>query len=395
MLKRVIILASAAVVAAAIIGCSKTEQISGPVSSEQALFSAADLGAVSFLGSEHLDLTPEQKQQLEAAMRKYDQAVRALMEKVKSGSISREDAKAQLEALQKQLEEEIKSILTPEQYEQWKQHQQLAQQNGGLPYPLPFPLEHLARLLELTPDQVQQAKALVEQAQKEIRAAVESIKDPSNLRKAIEDILKRADAQFRSLLTPEQAAKYDQLKKGPRPPQLPYPLPAPLEHLARLLSLSPDQVRQAAAIVEQAQKDLHAALETIKDPAALKQAVEEILRRADEQFRSILTPEQAAKYEAFKRGSNQPKFPYPLPFPLEVLARELQLSPEQVQSAMHIVEDAGNALRRAFDTISDPNQLRGVVSEILKRADEQFRSLLTPEQAAKYEEMKKKRSGGG
>ncbi|MEK6572519.1 MAG: hypothetical protein AABZ61_14185, partial [Bacteroidota bacterium] len=204
---------------------------------------------------------------------------------------------------------------------------------------------------------------------------------------------KRTDAHFRSILTADQAAKYEQFKRAMHEPIPPYPLPVPLEQLARALELTPEQLGKAKGIVEQAQIDIRAAFESIKDLNEIRKALEEILKRADEQFRGILTNEQARKYEQIKKGMHANPYPYPLPFPLEVLARELQLTPEQVEKAQAIVGQAQRDIRLAVDSIRDPHQLRRVLEEILMRTDRQFRSILTDPQAAKYEEMKKHRGG--
>jgi Spy/CpxP family protein refolding chaperone len=372
--------------------CSRTDEVVGPTNQEEAI-SIVDFNVVALASFDSGDLTPEQRQKLEAAMKRYHEAVQAIMERVKSGSITREQARIQLQELERQLDEEIKSILTPEQYERWKQHQQFVRDHRGIPYPLPFPLERLALVLNLSADQVEAAKAIIEQAQKDIRAAVESIKDPVELRKAITEILQRADSQFVAILTAEQAAKYEEIKERLHQPTIPYPLFAPLERLAIALGLSPDQIQQAKAIVEQAQKDLRAAMDTITDPAELRTAIQGILKRADEQFRAILTAEQLEKYEQLKRGMHQVRPPYPLPFPLEILAQRLQLTNEQIEKAKAIVEAAAQEIKTAVETIQDPTELRQTIQQILVRADREFRSILTEEQAAIYDQMKHRRRG--
>lgn len=388
MKNRLSISALVAVLAALLIGCSRPDEIAGP-QPEEKILTTADYNLIALASFDHFDLTPEQKAKLEAAMKKYNEGVRTLMEKYKSGSIAREELDRQLQELERQLDEEIKSILTPEQYEKWKEHQKFIRENKGLPYPLPVPLERLVQLLSLTPDQVEKAKGIVEQAQKDLRAAVESIKDPAELRKAIGEILRRTDAQFRGILTTEQAAKYDEIKRGLQQPRLPYPLPVPLEELARALNLTPDQVQKAQGIVEQAVKDLKTAVETIKDPAELKKAIEDILKRADEQFRNILTPEQAAKYDQLKSGMGGKQYPYPLPLPLDRLAKALELTSDQIEKAKAIVEQTEKDIRATFESIKDPSELRKAIEEILKRTDAQFRGILTDAQAAKYDEIKR------
>ncbi len=394
MTRRISLSLIAAGLAAVLAGCSRPDDVAGPATQE-AVISSVDYNVVALASFDGGDLTPEQKQKLEEAMKRYHEAVQAVMEKLKAGAITREEARAQLQELERQLDEEIKSILTPEQYERWKQHREFVRGHSGIPYPLPFPLERLALALNLSADQVEAAKGIIQQAQTDIRTAIGSITDPLELRKAIQEILHRADSQFVAILTAEQAAKYEEIKKGLLRKPIPYPLFARLERLALLLNLSPEQLKQAQAIVEQAQNDLRAALARITDPAELRTAIQEILKRADEQFRAILTAEQLAKYEQLKGGLHQVRPPYPLPFPLEVLTQKLQLTPEQVEKAKAIIEAAAQAIKAAVESTQDPAELRQKIQQILVRADQAFRSILTEQQAAIYDQMKHLRRGSG
>lgn len=267
----------------------------------------ADMSLGFVVASDGLDLTPEQREKLDAAFKRFRQDVEALMKAHKEGALTREELRRKIAELELNLDAEIRSILTPEQYELWKNRQREIKQNGGVPYPLLLPLDQLARLLELTPDQVSQARIIVHNAQQALRQAVETIRDREKLKEAVEAIFQRADAQFRSLLTREQLAKYNELKNRGAQPKLPYPLPALLDQLARLLNLTPDQLEQARVVVRRAEAALKDAFGSQTDREELRATVESILQRTEAAFKAILTPEQLRTYEQWKQRGRERK----------------------------------------------------------------------------------------
>lgn len=286
-------------------GCTNDTNLTEPEQQQEAAL-GADMSLAFVVASDSLDLTPEQRERLEAALKQFRQGVEAAMKAYKNGEITREELRARVTDLENRLDAEVQAILTPEQYKRWKNHQREIKNHGGVPYPLVFPLERLARLLELTPEQVAQARILVHNAQLALRHAVETIREREKLKEAIESIFNRTDARFQSLLTPEQLVKYKEIKNQRRQTKVPYPLPAPLEQLARLLSLTPDQLEKAKAIVKGAEAALKHAIGTQTDREELRTAVENILKRAEAAFRSILTPEQQRLYEEWKhRGKGR------------------------------------------------------------------------------------------
>jgi len=76
---------------------------------------------------------------------------------------------------------------------------------------LPGPLAELG----LTPEQVAKARAVVDAHRAELQAAVE---ESFPRVRAVQD---RVDAEIRALLTPEQAARFDELRKRRPPLRLP------------------------------------------------------------------------------------------------------------------------------------------------------------------------------
>lgn len=280
-------------------GCTDTTNLTEPEQSQETAL-VADMSLAFVVASDALDLTPEQREKLEAALRQFRQGVEAAMRAYKNGEITREELRARVTDLENRLDAEVQAILTPEQYEHWKNRQKQIKDQGGVPYPLVLPLDRLARLLELTPDQLEQARVLVHNAQLALRHAVETIHEREKLKETIESIFKRTDAAFQSLLTREQLAKYNEIKTRRTQPKQPYPLPAPLDQLARILSLTPDQLEKAKAIVKGAEAAITQAIET-KTDGELRTTVGSILKRAEAAFRSILTPEQLRLYEQWKQ----------------------------------------------------------------------------------------------
>jgi len=384
---RTLVLAIMVIALALTSGCTRTTDPYEPTSDILSL-SQTESNIIALTAMDHFDLTPEQREKLNALMKKHQEAVQVLIEEHKKGNISREELHARIQALEKELEEQIKLILTPEQFEKWKQHQEHIRQFGGLPYPLLMPLEHLARILELDERQVQQARAIVEKALEEMRTAVQTIADRKRLHEVIAEIVKRAEAQFRSILTDAQKAKYDQLKR-PQPVSLPYPLPFPLEHLTRALSLTPAQVDQAKAIIDSASAEIRNAFQTITDKSELSRVIEQILKNTDAAFQNILTEQQRLVYARMKNPQPAISIPYPLILPLEHLVRILALTSEQTELAKAIVEDALKEMRAAAESVKNKDELRAMFEAIMKRADSRFRALLTAEQAAKYDQLKK------
>src|SRR3989304_3937115 len=145
-------------------GCTNNTNLTEPEQQQEAAL-VADMSLAFIVASDSLDLTPEQRERLEAALKQFRQDVEAAMKAYKNGEMTREELRARVTDLETRLDAEVQAILTPEQYERWKNHQREIKNHGGVPYPLVLPLDRLARLLELTPEQVAQARILVHNAQ--------------------------------------------------------------------------------------------------------------------------------------------------------------------------------------------------------------------------------------
>lgn len=218
MFKQTITLLAVFSLAIIIFGCSKSNDVVAP-SQDEVLpaFEVASLSSgIPDEVAGDLGLTPEQREKIRTLMQKFHQDVQALRESYKNGG-SREELRAQFAALRAALEEEIKTILTQEQFEQWQKMKGRFGHMGG-PKALFDRLRHLARALQLSDEQVEQARAIFDQARQDIKAAFASATDRSVVRETIKEILKIADEQFRSILTTDQLAKYDELIKNRKKP---------------------------------------------------------------------------------------------------------------------------------------------------------------------------------
>lgn len=70
------------------------------------------------------------------------------------------------------------------------------------------PLEHLTKELDLTPDQQAQVAPIVDQAKPQIQAIHQEAMQKTRT------VMENCSAQIRPLLTPQQQAKFDAIKKA-------------------------------------------------------------------------------------------------------------------------------------------------------------------------------------
>lgn len=70
------------------------------------------------------------------------------------------------------------------------------------------PLEHLTKELNLTPEQQARVAPIVDQAKPQIRAIHQEARQKTH------DVMANAATQLRPLLTPEQQAKFDAIRKA-------------------------------------------------------------------------------------------------------------------------------------------------------------------------------------
>jgi Spy/CpxP family protein refolding chaperone len=97
-------------------------------------------------------------------------------------------------------------------------------------------LEHLSKDLNLTPDQITKAKAIFQAELKEAKPIHDDTTlDPQQKHQEMKAVREKYATQFEAILTPEQLAKFKQIKaehekewkhKDPKDPSAPAPTPA-------------------------------------------------------------------------------------------------------------------------------------------------------------------------
>jgi Spy/CpxP family protein refolding chaperone len=83
-----------------------------------------------------LNLTPEQTAKLEPIFANRDQQIEAIQA---NGQLTQQDARQQMMAVHKSTEEQLGTVLTPEQLQQWKQMRREHGFHGGPDHPQPQP----------------------------------------------------------------------------------------------------------------------------------------------------------------------------------------------------------------------------------------------------------------
>src|SRR3990172_4076113 len=96
-------------------GCTDNTSSTGP-EPQQEVSLLADLSPAFIMASGSLDLTPDQREKLEAALKQFRQDVEAAMRAYKNGEMTREELRARVTDLEHLLDAQVQAILTPEQY---------------------------------------------------------------------------------------------------------------------------------------------------------------------------------------------------------------------------------------------------------------------------------------
>ena len=159
------------------------------------------------------------------------------------------------------------------------------------------------------------------------------------------------------------------------------------------LNLTDAQKAQVKPIMEKAWTDMKAVRDvTTLNPEQKEQKTEAIRQNTDEQLKAILTPEQFQKLQANrperkeggKEGEHRPHIPF----------EKLNLSDEQKARVKPIMEKAREDMNAIHDdTTLSPEQKREKASAVKENVDEQLKSILTPEQYQKFQEMKAEHKG--
>ncbi|MFO0985904.1 MAG: efflux RND transporter periplasmic adaptor subunit [Alphaproteobacteria bacterium] len=80
---------------------------------------------------------------------------------------------------------------------------------------------------------------------------------------------------------------------------------------------------------------------------------------------------------------------------IETLKRELDLAPAQEQQVIAIFRDMGQRLRQMRESGASADDMREEIAKLRRGAEDKIAALLTPEQRAKYDDMRGAASDGG
>lgn len=157
-------------------------------------------------------------------------------------------------------------------------------------------MDKLTKALNLTPDQVIKIQAIHQNARAQRQAVVADKSLAPEAKKAkLMEIFKATHEQVIAVLTPEQRAKFKELRDARKAEMF--------GKMSVALGLTADQQEQIKAIRDSEKADLVAVRgDTTLTPDARAAKVREIRMAAREKFRGVLTPEQLAKLDALHKG---------------------------------------------------------------------------------------------
>ena len=152
-----------------------------------------------------LDLTPEQKEKLQAIVREKMEKLRDLRQDT---SLSPQEKREKFQAAREEITAEVKKVLTTEQFEKWKakQGQPAA---AGAERPL-AKLEGAIKELNLTDDQKEQLKPLYQEQMEKLRELHQdnSLSMPEKLEK-LKALQKEIAPKLKKVMDAEQFAKWE------------------------------------------------------------------------------------------------------------------------------------------------------------------------------------------
>jgi Spy/CpxP family protein refolding chaperone len=156
-----------------------------------------------------LHYTPEQRQQMIAISKDYRKRSADLFLK----DITLKEYRAGLIALQKERKSKLQALLTPQQKEELAKWKARAAENAQVM--AAARLERLKIRLSLSDEQVAKVKA----GQASLKAQAKSIHEnedllPRQKMEQLKDLMAKRDDAIRSVLTPEQLSKFQEMHKG-------------------------------------------------------------------------------------------------------------------------------------------------------------------------------------
>jgi Spy/CpxP family protein refolding chaperone len=153
---------------------------------------------------QQLNLTPEQRTQVRSLFQQQRQQVQAIRQ---DQSLTTEQREAKIKAIREGTHEQLLASLTPEQRQRLTEFRERA---------------HPLQALNLTPEQQPKVKLILQQQRQQVQA-VRRDQDltPRQKRAKVQEIRQNTEAQLKSILTPEQQQRFDELRHRGRPAPAP------------------------------------------------------------------------------------------------------------------------------------------------------------------------------
>ena len=278
-------------------------------------------------------------------------------------------------------------------------------------------VEKLKAKLALTETQVSQLTAIQADYATKIKAVKEAASDRGEAKSAIKTLREEKFTAIKGILNGEQVTKFEAMKsegkgrrghKGERGRRGGTPEERAERHTKRLtekLSLSAEQATKVAAINTDFAAKRKAAKDSAKDREEGKAARETLRSEHKTAIKAVLTPEQTATYEAMKsegkgrrghkgeRGRHRGTGEERAAKHTERLTKDLSLNTEQAAKVAVINTDFATKRKAAKEAAKDREEGKAVREALRSEHKAAIKAVLTPEQLATYEAMKKERKG--
>ncbi len=248
-----------------------------------------------------LDLTEEQKAKIKPILEEESVKVNAVLE---DSTLSRQQKRTRVRDIHTATFERIKPLLTAEQL---KKHEELMKSGNGMNNSMrqmtpANRLQKLSAALDLTEEQKAKIKPIFEDESAKIKSILEdSTLSRQQKRSKVRDIHAATFEQIKSVLTPEQLKKHEQMMKSGKGMyhRMGNITPANrLQNLSTALNLTEEQKARIKPMFENESVKIKAILEdSTLSRQQKRNKVRDIHAATFEQIKSVLTPEQLKKHE--------------------------------------------------------------------------------------------------
>jgi len=263
-------------------------------------------------------------------------------------------------------------------------------------------LQYYNLILKANPEMDQATKdalkqLLQESAQKRADIIKNNQGDPTTMKQLLQDEHNALMEAMKALLTPEQIqavvdlqTKIEQERQAKQEQLLERRVQAQVQMMTKILGLTPEQATQIHDLLIAQAKEVDALrLQYKGNPEGFRAALKELQTKTDAAIYLLLTPDQQAKWDAWKKGGViNPKTTDPVQMQVEQLTKILQLTADQVPQLTKILQaqlDQKKLLMEKFK--DDPAGLRQALTDLQKETDAAIVALLTPEQLVLWNKM--------